>query len=71
MLSTATLMKPSATASGGSIADLVRELLECVPHPGGVEALVLVGPEDRREQIRLQFAHHHVGVVTASGPPRR
>ena len=51
-----------------SVADLVRELGEGVAHRLGVERLVLLGPEDLREEIRDQLADHHVGVGDGERP---
>ena len=49
-------------------ADLVGKLGEGRAHRVGVERLVLLGPEDLREEIRDQLADHHVGVGDGERP---
>ena len=46
----------------GLVADLLRQIVEVVPHSLGVERLVLGGSENLREEIRDQLANHHIGV---------
>ena len=53
---------------GLAAADLDRERREGLVHRVGVERLVLLGPENLREEIRDQLADHHVGVGDGERP---
>ena len=49
-------------AGGGREPDLLRQIVEVVPHGRGIERLILTGSENLREELRQQFSHHHIGV---------
>ena len=44
------------------VADLQRKIGKSAAHGLGIERLILVRAEDRREEIRLQLAEHEIGV---------
>ena len=44
------------------VADFLRQIVESVPHRLAVERLILMRPENLREEIRDQLADHHIGV---------
>jgi hypothetical protein len=52
----------------GRLADLLREIVECVPHGGIVEGFVLLRPKDFREELRHQLAEHDVRVGDGERP---
>ncbi len=63
MLSTATRMKPSATASGVRPSpNFARKLCELKTHGLGVERLVAVFTENCRKELRPELAEHGIGV---------
>ena len=51
-----------------SVADLGSQSGEFLAHGGDIEWLILAGTEDRREDIGLQLAEHHIGVGNGERP---
>ena len=67
MLATAICRKPSATwrgvrGSSGGLRDLFGECCEFCRHDIGIERLVAIGAEDRREMARLDLADADIGI---------